>query len=175
MKKSVLITGESGSGKSSVCDELGKMGYKAYDLDGVPGLFSMIDKKTGKPSVGHDNKDLEKVKNIDWVCDVDKLKNIIANEESNLAFYCGAASNFSEIGLCFNSIVLLKASPENLRHRLTTRTSNDYGNTRDVQDWIMSRKEPWENEVEKNGAIVINADQDLHNIALEVLEKVNGV
>src|SRR3990167_11397506 len=97
MKKSILITGVSGTGKSTISEKLNQMGYKAYDMDSYPGLFSMIDKKTKKPVVDHNNENIEKVVGMDWICDKTKLESIIKDESNELAFYCGSASNMEEI------------------------------------------------------------------------------
>ncbi|MBV9710451.1 MAG: hypothetical protein JO011_06010 [Ktedonobacteraceae bacterium] len=44
-----LITGESGTGKSSLATELQKRRYIAYDGDATPGLAYHADHATGKP------------------------------------------------------------------------------------------------------------------------------
>jgi len=62
MNKSILITGISGSGKSTVCDELNKHGYKAFGIEDIKGLFKMVDKKTGKPIKNFDSDNLRSVK-----------------------------------------------------------------------------------------------------------------
>ena len=49
MNKSILITGVAGTGKSAVCDELNKLGYKALGIEDIDGLFTIVHKKTGKP------------------------------------------------------------------------------------------------------------------------------
>lgn len=171
MKKSILITGISGTGKSSLSKKLNEMGYKAYDLDDYPGLFTMLDKRTGKPVVDHDNADLEKVDAMDWVCDTEKLTSIIANESSPITFYCGNASDMDKILPFFDSVILLKIDPDIMRHRLTTRTENDFGRTPEIQDWIMKWKHLFENEMEEKGAIVIDAHQSLDDVAKEIIEK----
>lgn len=58
MNKSIIITGVAGSGKSAVCDELNKLGYKAFGIEDIDGLFTMVDKKTGKPFKNFDNDNL---------------------------------------------------------------------------------------------------------------------
>lgn len=146
------------------------MGYTAYDIDDVEGLFTMVDKKTQQPVVNHSNDDLQKVQNIDWICSVDNLKKIIADEKSDIAFYCGNASNLDEIIPSFDLIILLKVDSEVARQRLSTRTSNDFGRTKEVQDWLLSWKDSWEREVEEKGAIVIDANRDLSIVASEVIE-----
>ena len=56
MNKSILITGITGSGKSAVCGELKKRGYKAYDIEIMEGLFNLVDNKTGKIVNDYDKK-----------------------------------------------------------------------------------------------------------------------
>ena len=87
MKKSILITGTAGVGKTSLSNKLNEMGYKSYDIDDVPGLFSMVHRETKLPIKDHDNFDLEKVKVMTWICDIEKLKKLIDEEQNDLAFY----------------------------------------------------------------------------------------
>jgi len=170
-KKSILITGVAGTGKTSLSRKLNEMGFKAYDMDDYPGLFTMFDKRTGEPVVDHDNTDLEKVGAMDWVCDTEKLASLITHEPDDIAFYCGNASDMDTILPFFDSVILLKIGQETMRHRLTTRTENDFGRTAEIQDWIMKWKHLYENEMEEKGAIVVDAHQSLDDIAKEVIQK----
>ena len=159
MKKSILVTGVSGAGKTTLSKKLNEVGYKAYDMENIPNLFAMLDKKTGKPVVDHDNADLEKVDAMDWVCDTEKLASLIANESADVAFYCGNASDMDTILPFFDSVIMLKIGEEAMRHRLTTRTENDFGRTAKIQDWIMTWKDWWEDDMQKKGAVVIDTTE----------------
>jgi broad-specificity NMP kinase len=170
MNKSILITGITGSGKSAVCDELKKRGYKAYDIEVMEGLFNLVDNKTGKIVNDYDNKNLEWVKRHDWVCNRKKLQELVRKNVKG-AFYCGTAGNLDELLSLFDKIFLLKVSPSILRKRLSTRKSNDYGRTPEVQDWIIEWKDWWENHMIENGAIVIGADRDLQEVTTDILER----
>ena len=172
MSKSVLITDITGSGKSAVCGELKKRGYKAYDIEIMEGLFNLIDKKTGKIVNDYDKKNLEMVKRHDWVCDIKKLQNLV-HKNKGVVFYCGTAGNLDELLFLFGKIFLLKVSPEILRKRLSTRKSNDYGRTSEVQDWIIEWKDWWENHMIEKGAIVIDADRDLQRVTTNILKRNN--
>jgi len=103
-------------------------------MDKEPGLFTMIDKQTKKPVVGHDNDNLEKVMAMEWICDKNKLAYIIRSEPSSLAFYCGDASNIKDLLPLFNMVILLKPGEAAARERLTSRTNNSFGKTKKVQD-----------------------------------------
>jgi dephospho-CoA kinase len=171
MNKSILITGITGSGKSAVCDELKKRGYKAYDIEIMEGLFNLVDNKTGKIVNGYDNKNLEWVKRHDWVCNRKKLQELVRKNAKDVAFYCGTAGNLDELLFLFGKIFLLKVSPKILRERLSTRKSNDYGRTSEVQDWIIEWKDWWEKHMIENGAIVIGADRGIKEVTTDILER----
>jgi broad-specificity NMP kinase len=170
MKKSILITGTAGVGKTSLSNKLNELGYKSYDIDDVPGLFSMIHRETKLPIKNHDNFDLEKVKVMTWICDVKKLKSLINEETNNLAFYCGGGSNVYQFMELFDKVILLTINLETNKHRLSNRIDNDFARTLEVQEYVLNKKNDWENEMIKKGAIIVDAHRDLDFIAKEVLE-----
>lgn len=170
MRKSILITGISGSGKTAVSDALCEKGYSSHDIDDVPGLFTMFDKRTNQPLIDQDNNNLEQVKNMIWVCNVERLQHLMTEEKNDIAFYCGNAENLSEIAPLFDIVILLKADDETIRHRLSSRTSNDFGKTSEIQDWILDSKENWENNIKKMNAIVIETNKDINQVVTEILK-----
>jgi len=174
MKKFTLITGISGSGKTAVSNGLREKGYSSYDIDDIPGLFTMFDKRTNQPLINQDNSNLEQVKNMSWVCDVERLQHLMNEEKNDITFYCGNAENLSEIIPLFDKLILLKANDETIRQRLSTRTSNDFGKTTEIQDWILDSKEEWENNIKKMGAIVIDTNKDINQVIIEILKVVSN-
>jgi len=170
VKKSILITGVNGSGKTSIAEKLKQMGYPTCDMDRKKGLFVMVDKKTGKPFTDYDNAHLEKVTEMAWICDKEKLASLIANETEPLAFYCGSASNINDILPLFDQVILLKVDEKTTRERLTHRENkNTYGKTAEVQDYIVSWKESWENKMIEKGAIMVDAHGSLDEIVKKIL------
>lgn len=174
MKKSIFVTGVAGSGKSTISRYLNSMGYKAYDIEDLEGLFCMFDKDTGLPVKENHNNDLEKVKRGEWNCDVGKLETIIKNEKSDIAFYCGTGSNLDDIIPLFDLVILLKASPEVIRERLSSRKRNSFAGTKEVQDWVIGWKDGWENWMQsKKGMIAVDANEPLEKTAKKIKQVVN--
>ena len=171
MKRSILITGVAGSGKTTISNKLKEMGYTAYDIDRVKGLCRMVHKETGATLEKQDNDNLEEVVKGDWICDADELKKLIANTPDKIAFYCGVNSNMEELIPLFDKLIMLKANEEATRERLTNRTSNDFGRTAEVQDWIMTWKDWWEKEMIEKGAVVIDSNRPLDGIVKEIIER----
>src|SRR3989338_5354010 len=169
MNKSILITGVAGTGKSAVCDELNKLGYKAFGIEDINGLFIMVHKKTGKPFKDYDDDDFEKVKQADWICDKKKLQRLMRKNSNGIVFYNGTASNLDDLLPLFDKIFLLKVSQKVLRERLSTRTSNDFARTAEVQKWEFSWKTWWENHMKEKSAIVIDASRSLREVANDII------
>ncbi len=105
-----------------------------------------------------------------WLYKKDKLEEIIANQEDELVFYCGAPNNLEEIVSLFSKVVLLVASPENIRSRLLARTDNGFGKSPEVQDYILERKEKIEASLIGKGALVVDANQDIDSVLANVLD-----
>ncbi len=170
MGKSILITGISGSGKSAVFEELVKRGYIAYDIEEIDGLFSFINKETGKVAVNYDNQNLECIKKHDWICDKKKLERLISSNKNHISFYCGTASNNDEILSLFDLVFLLIISPDTTSKRLSSR-KKIYGRKSEIRDWILSWKNWWENHMIERGAIVIDANRNLKEVTNDIIEK----
>ena len=88
-----------------------------------------------------------------------------------IVFYCGTASNLDDLLPLFDKLFLLKISKKLLRERLSTRTSNDFARTREVQDWVFSYKSWWENHMKEKGAIAIDSSRLLREVANDIIER----
>lgn len=171
MRRSILVTGVTGSGKSTVCKELKRRGHKAYDIERIRPLFSMVHKKTKRVIPGWDNNDLALIKQMDWICNKERLEKLIHADRQGTAFYCGTASNLGEISPLFDKILLLRCSSRVLDERLRTRVTNDFARNPAVRRWVLASKEEWEDAVSKLGAVTINAGLTLTKTVDAVLKE----
>ena len=171
MNRSILVTGVSGSGKSAVCEELNNSGNVAFDIERIPGLFKNIHRDTGKVVEYFGGSDLNLAKQHDWICDKGKLISLINENSNGIVYYCGVATNLDEIIPMFDKVFLLVAGEKETRERLTHRTSNNYGRTPEVQDWIFTWKERLEKHIIDQGAEVIDANQDLRKVVDDIIKK----
>lgn len=116
--KRVLLTGMSGTGKSSVIAELAARGYKAVDTD-YNGLSELVtvpeDELTGLDP------------GQDWVWNEDRIQDLLSTEDTDLLFLCGCSSNQGKFYPQFDHVVLLSAPAEVIVGRLASRTTNSYG------------------------------------------------
>ena len=106
--KRILLTGMSGTGKSTVIGELAARGYRAVDMD-APGYSEY----------GPDG---------DWVWREDRMQELLLSlEAGDVLFVSGCAENQVKFYPQFDEIILLSAPAAVLVERLTTRTNNPYG------------------------------------------------
>jgi len=107
--KRVLLTGMSGTGKSTVICRLAELGYRAVDLDDP--AWSEYDKGG------------------DWVWREDRIQQLLDANDGDLLFVSGCATNQVKFRRYFDHIILLSAPREVLMERLRSRTNNPYGKT----------------------------------------------
>jgi shikimate kinase len=105
--KRILLTGMSGTGKSSVIAALRARGYPAVDMD-EPGWS-------------------EYTPDGDWIWREDRVRELLEQEQEEVLFLSGCATNQGQFYPHFDAIVLLSAPAAVLIERLTTRTNNPYG------------------------------------------------
>ena len=119
--KRILITGMSGTGKSTLIGELARRGYKAVDADSPEFSHwvatSQVATAAGSP-VEPDR---------DWVWREERMHKLLTIEETDLLFVSGTAPNMRQFLPQFDHVILLSAPVELIVARLATRTTNNYG------------------------------------------------
>jgi shikimate kinase len=118
--KRVLITGMSGTGKSTVIAELAARGYNAVDTD-YGGLSEVV-------SVPHDQQ-TGLGRGRDWVWREDRIQALLSAADTDLLFLAGCAPNQGKFYPRFDHIILLSAPAHVIVERLRTRTNNPYGSS----------------------------------------------
>ena len=92
-----LIEGLSGTGKTSVCDELQRRGYHA--IHGDRELAYPGDPETGEPT--------DDVRHEHHIWDVNKVNALVANEDAPETFFCGGSRNFPKFIHLFDAVFVL--------------------------------------------------------------------
>ena len=106
--KRVLLTGMSGTGKSSVIRALAARGDKAVDTD------------DGWSESLPDGRQRWRE---------DAIRALLATEDADVLFIAGCEENQAQFHPQFDHIILLSAPPVTLVERLARRSSNSYGKT----------------------------------------------
>jgi RNase adaptor protein for sRNA GlmZ degradation len=109
--KRILITGMSGTGKSTAVAAMGEMGYRAVDTD-------------------HDEWSewvRETPDEWAWVWREDRIRELLAAEDNRDLFVAGCKTNQGKFRHLFDHVVLLSAPMPVILDRLAIRTTNNYG------------------------------------------------
>lgn len=117
----ILVTGISGTGKSTLTGELAARGYKAVDADS--------DEYSEWVEVSGDSDDYGSTvePNRDWVWREDRMQAFLSTEDAGIVFVSGCAMNMRTFLPQFDHVVLLSAPADVIVERLATRTTNQYG------------------------------------------------
>jgi dephospho-CoA kinase len=166
--KRILITGMSGTGKSSVIVELAARGYKAVDADS-PEYSEWVEVSGDTSALGSPEWDAR-----DWMWREDRVQALLSTEDADLLFVSGCAANMGKFLPQFDHIVLLSAPAEVIVERLATRTTNAYGKrpeevARTLE--LMKSVEPRLRRVAGHG---IDARAPLDEVAAELLRIADG-
>ena len=111
-----LVTGQAGSGKSTVAAELVRRGFVAYDTDSMPEVTGFDSLETGEP-VGWDaiNHPID-FRRVAWNWRLDKLQELLASADD--VFVCAITSNTVELSHLFDKVFVLVPDRETLARRL---------------------------------------------------------
>jgi broad-specificity NMP kinase len=161
-KRNYLIEGVSGVGKTSVCHELRRRGYTAFNGD--RDLRRGTNQATGDPLDTFSSAESRHAGNF-W--DVEKVRQLAADQTDDVAFFCGGSRNFNEFIDVFDKVFILDVDPQTLNHRLDTRADDDWGKGSDERELIL-RLHATREDLPRNG-IVIDATQPLDSVVDEIL------
>jgi AAA domain len=119
----VLVTGMSGTGKSTALNGLARRGFRTVDLDSskwsewVP----LPDDTVGE-----------------WLWREDRVAELLASPDESTLYVSGCASNQGKFYDRFDAVVLLSAPAEVILERVESRTTNDYGRGPGERERILS-------------------------------------
>jgi hypothetical protein len=115
----ILVTGMSGTGKSSALAELGRRGYRVVDTDD-PGW------REYREDVGSSDE----VHRGEWLWVEGRMTELLLDSHDGRSLFVqGCVRNQSKFYDRFNAVVLLSAPAEVILDRVARRTTNSYGKT----------------------------------------------
>src|SRR5690554_5626952 len=161
--KRVLITGLSGTGKSTVIERLSALGYKAIDADSEE--WSMwTDEVMTPPELGPPVEE-----GRDWVWREDRIAQVLTGEDGDILFLAGCAENMGKFIPRFDHVILLSAPPELMAERLQTRDNNPYGKHPDELKRVLDQVETIELLLRARADLEIDTVLPLDQVMEEIL------
>ena len=155
--RNYLIEGVSGTGKTSVCDELRRRGYHA--IHGDRDLAYQGDPETGEP--------LDGLAHEHHIWDVDKVRALVADRSHAASFFCGGSRNFDRFIDLFDGVFVLEVDRETLNRRLAARPEGEWGGCASERD-LIARLHATREDIPRN-AIPIDATAPISRVVDTIL------
>jgi hypothetical protein len=171
----VWVTGNSGTGKSTVCSFLQDQGRQAFDSDS-DGYCHWFDRTTGEPV--EDPPDPVPAGWLDsfgWHIDRVKVEELAVESRDTTAFLCGNVENEGEVLDLFDLVVCLLVDDDALRRRIETRTNNAFGQHPEELAAIMWWNPRMEAKYQQIGATILDGTRPQAEIAHAVLAAADGI
>ncbi|MDX2602616.1 hypothetical protein PV379_30935 [Streptomyces caniscabiei] len=168
----VWVTGNSGTGKSTVCGVLRERGYVALDAD-EDGFSRWIDRVEGdivtEPPYPVPEGWLDR---YGWMIVRERVEALVEESRSGVAFLCGSAENEDDVLDLFDVVVGLVINEDTLRHRLATRTTNPFGQHPEELAAALKWNPRMRAIFESRGATIIDASEPLPEVVDRVIDAV---
>jgi shikimate kinase len=163
--KRVLLTGMSGTGKSTVINALAARGYKAVDTDDH-GLSEWVAVPLDEPTGLGPGQD--------WVWREDRIQDLLSSHDVEVLFLSGCSPNQGRFYPQFDHIVLLTAPAAVLVERLATRTTNPYGKHPDEVARVLALQQTVEPPLRAGAGLEVDTSAPLDQVVATVLRLVQS-
>jgi|SRR3989344_2725386 len=162
------VTGISGTGKSSLVDELRINGVRAFDLDATE-LCCWKNKVSYEKAEYQYGIGKDWLEAHDYICDAVEVKKLLDAQGSIPVVIAGVASNQDEYLDLFDKIFLLHCKEETFLHRLSTRDENEFAKEKSEQEYVLNWHKDFEAKMRERGAIAIDTEDTLQNVADKIM------
>jgi thymidylate kinase len=146
----ILVTGMSGTGKSTALEELRTRGFEVIDTD-EPGWTEWSDEENG------------------YVWREERMAELLAGDRTSTLYISGTVSNQRRFYPRFDAVVLLAAPADVLLSRIERRMTNDYGKTEDERQLILGHLVEVEPLLRATCTHEIDATQPIEKVVTELV------
>lgn len=170
--KKIYITGISGTGKSTIAEELNKKGIYSIDIDSSKyGLCSWKNKETKEAVYFEHGMSKDWMEAHGWYCDIEKLMKLL-DTPNDITVAVGITMNQNEYLSMFDKVFLLQCSEKTFLDRLDARTSNNFGKHPIEKEHVLSFYRDFEKDLIDRGAIPINAEEPLDVVINNIISQI---
>lgn len=162
-----LVTGQAGSGKSSVAAELRRRGFAAFDTDAMPEVTGFDYADTGLPVGPGEIQHPIDFARFSWNWRLEPLLELLGADED--VFICAITSNTVELAHLFDRVFVLVPDRATLARRLQARTNNSFGKDPAEAEPVLAHNDVIAEEWRARGGIPIDANRPLAEVVDEIV------
>jgi dephospho-CoA kinase len=148
----VLVTGMSGTGKSTALQILGQRGHRVVDTD-TDQWSHWVSSPDGSP---------------DWIWREEAINRLLASPQHGHLFVAGCKTNQGKFYHQFDHIALLSAPAEVLLARISARGSNPYGKRPEERALILQYLAEVEPRLRATATIEIDASAPISQVVQQL-------
>ncbi|MFI7642932.1 AAA family ATPase [Nonomuraea sp. NPDC049400] len=150
----ILVTGMSGTGKSTALEMLAARGHRAVDTD-TDQWSHWVTLPDGS---------------TDWVWREPAIRDLLANHGEGALFVAGCKSNQGRFYPHFDHVVLLSAPAQILLARIATRTTNPFGKRPEEREAILRDLADVEPLLRATSTVEIDASAPIDKVVQQLEE-----
>jgi dephospho-CoA kinase len=148
----VLVTGMSGTGKSTALQLLGQRGHRVVDTD-TDEWSHWVSSPDGSP---------------DWIWREEPITRLLANHKHGHLFVAGCKTNQGKFYRQFDHIALLSAPADVLLARISARDNNPYGKRPEERALILQYLAGVEPRLRATATIEIDATAPISQVVQQL-------
>jgi dephospho-CoA kinase len=149
MMRRILVTGMSGTGKSSALQRLRLLGFRTVDTD--EGDWTEWSEADGG-----------------YVWREDRIDGLLAGDDGPCLFVSGTVSNQGRFYDRFDAVILLSAPASVLLSRIAARATNPYGKTPEQRELVLRDLAQAEPRLRRTCTHEIDATQPLEDVVTQL-------
>ncbi|MFD3448653.1 AAA family ATPase [Microbacteriaceae bacterium 4G12] len=162
--RNYLVEGLSGTGKTSVAEELQRRGH--HVIHGDRELAYQGDPVTGEPLDGHLHEH--------HIWPVERVRALCADASTRETFFCGGSRNFASFLDLFDAVFVLVVDLDTLKRRLDARPDEEWGGGKPIERERIVRWHRTGADVPP-GAISIDAAKPIERVVDDILRHVRVI
>lgn len=168
-----LLTGPSGTGKSTVGRELARRGYLTIETDNVPLLSSWTNLKTGELVPHNPPFTKQWLDEHHWLWNEQSLQGLLSDPSQREIFFIGGAANAVRFFKLFDTVFAFYIDSPTMVKRLQSREPERWSDNSPELENILQWNEEFLDIYRTNGVVLMDGSLSAEDLADQIEIRIN--